>query len=171
MKRATLAVLFAVSVALVQPIEAQKDAVYQPASSLVPEHIPPIPMALVEKAAPYSESRSAIFADWTPGERSVLISTRFGATAQIHKVAQPMGARTQLTFFPDRVSRALYPPKDASWMLLVKDVGGAEFYQFYRFSPETGKVRLLTDGTSRNLDPVFRPDGHAVAFASTKRNG
>jgi dipeptidyl aminopeptidase/acylaminoacyl peptidase len=171
MKPATLALLLVASLVLVRPLTAQIDAAYQPASSLVLEHIPPVPMALVEKAAPYSESRSAIFEDWTPGDRSVLISTRFGATAQIHKVAQPMGARTQLTFFPDRVSRALYPPKDANWMLLVKDVGGAEFYQFYRFSPETGEVRLLTDGTSRNLDPVFRPDGHAVAFASTKRNG
>jgi hypothetical protein len=112
MKRATLAVLLAASVALSRPALAQKDAAYQPASSLVPENIPPIPTALVEKAAPYTESRSATFVDWTPGERSVLISTRFGATAQIHKVGHPMGARTQLTFFPDRVARALYPPND-----------------------------------------------------------
>lgn len=138
MKRATLAVLLAASMVPLCRVEAQKDAAYQPASNLVPEQIPSIPMALVEKAAPYSESRSAIFEDWTPGEHSLLISTRFGATAQIHKVEHPMGARTQLTFFPYRVSRALYPPKDASWMLLVKDVGGAEFYQFYRYSSETG---------------------------------
>lgn len=171
MKRAILAVLLAASIALVRPLEAQKDAAYQPAASLVSEHIPPIPMALVEKASRYTESRAATFMDWTPGERSVLISTRFGATAQVHKVGHPMGARAQLTFFPDRVSRALYPPKDPNWMLLGKDVGGDEFYQFYRFSPGTGEIRLLTDGKSRNLSPVFRPDGGQLAFTSARRNG
>jgi dipeptidyl aminopeptidase/acylaminoacyl peptidase len=150
---------------------AQDQAAYQPASSLVSEHIPAIPMALVEKAEPYTESRAASFLDWTPGERSLLISTRFGATAQVHRVQHPMGARTQLTFFPDRVAAAIYPPRDASWTLLVKDVGGGEFYQFYRFDQETGAIALITEGKSRNLSPVFRPDGKMLAYTSTRRTG
>jgi dipeptidyl aminopeptidase/acylaminoacyl peptidase len=150
---------------------AQNDAAYQPAASLVSEHIPPIAMALVEKAAPYTESRSASLMDWTPGRRSLLISTRFGATAQVHHVLHPMGARTQLTFFPDRVAAAIYPPHDASWVLLMKDVGGGEFYQFYRFEPATGAITLITDGKSRNLSPVFSPDGKMLAFTSTRRSG
>lgn len=150
---------------------AQQPAGYQPASTLVLEHIPPIPMALVEKAAPYTESRSAALFDWVPGQRSMLIGTRFGTTPQVHQVSQPMGARTQLTFFPDRVAGAKYPPHDASWTLLSKDVGGDEFYQFYRLDRKTGAIELITDGKSRNLSPVFSPDGHAIAFSSTRRNG
>ncbi len=153
------------------PLATQEKSVYQPAASLVLEHIPPVPQAIADKAAAYTESRSALLMDWTPGERSVLISTRFGATAQVHRVAHPMGDRRQLTFFPDRVSGARYPPHDASWMLLVKDTGGDEFYQFYRFDQATGAISLLTDGKSRNLDPRFRPDGGAIAFTSTRRNG
>jgi len=150
---------------------SQEQAAYQPASSLVLEHIPPIPLSLAQKAAPYTESRAAGFLDWTPGQRSMLISTRFGATPQVHQVVQPMGARTQLTFFPDRVANAIYPPHDASWVLLSKDVGGDEFFQFYRFDQSTGAISLITDGKSRNLTPVFRPDGGALAFTSTRRNG
>jgi dipeptidyl aminopeptidase/acylaminoacyl peptidase len=150
---------------------AQDKAVYQPASSLVLEHIPPIPMTVVEKADPYTESRSAFLFDWATGQRAVLMSTRFAATAQVHQVLKPMGARTQLTFFPDRVAGALNPPHDAGWTLLTKDAGGDEFFQFYRFDRNSGAITLLTDGKSRNLSPVFRPDGSAVAYASNKRDG
>ena len=153
------------------PAAAQDEAAYQPAASLVSEHIPAIPLSIVEKAEPYTESRSAALLAWTPGSRSILISTRFGSTAQLHRVLQPMGARTQLTFFPDRVAEAIYPPHDSSWILLVKDIGGGEFYQFYRFEPESGVVTLMTDGRSRNLNPVFSPDGKRLAFASTRRDG
>lgn len=150
---------------------AQDSTAYQPVSSLVLEHIPAIPVTIAQKAAPYTESRAATLLDWTPGQKSVLISTRFGATRQVHQVLQPMGARTQLTFFPDRVSSAIYPPHDPSWVLLVKDEGGNEFYQFYRFDTATGAITLITDGKSRNLGPVFRPDAGALAFTSTRRNG
>jgi len=149
----------------------QNDAVYQLAASLVSEHIPAIGMALVEKAEPYTESRSATLLDWAPNAHSLLVSTRFGSTAQVHRVLEPMGARTQLTFFPDRVANAIYPPHDESWILLVKDVGGGEFFQFYRFEPATGAITLITDGKSRNLNPVFSPDGKMLAFASTRRDG
>ena len=78
-----------------------------------------------------------------------------------------MGARTQLTFFPDRVMGALNPPHDASWTLLTKDVGGNEFFQFYRYDLSSGESTLLTDGKSRNTgarwssagDRIERPAG------------
>jgi dipeptidyl aminopeptidase/acylaminoacyl peptidase len=169
--RSVFAAMLAVAILPPVALLGQAEGVYQPASTLMPENIPAISMSLVEKAAPYVESRSAALLDWTPGARSLLISTRFGATNQVHLVHEPLGARTQLTFFPDRVSEAIYPPHDASWMLLVKDVGGAEFFQFYRFEPETGAIALVTDGKSRNLAPVFSPDGKKLAFSSTRRDG
>ena len=169
MKRLLLVLSF-VCAALPIAAVAQSDA-YQPASSLVLEHIPSIPVSVAEKAEPYTESRAASLLDWSPTQRSLLISTRFASTPQVHQVLHPMGARTQLTFFPDRVSGAIYPPRTADWMLLVKDVGGAEFYQFYRFEPATGSITLITDGKSRNQTPVFRPDGAQLAFTSTRRTG
>ncbi len=170
MSRSFLAATLAATALSPAALLAQ-DAFYQPASTLVTEHIPAIPMSLVEKASPYTESRAAALLDWIPGSRSLLIGTRFGATNQVHEVLEPMGARTQLTFFPDRVADAIYPPHDASWALLVKDVGGAEFYQFYRLDRASGAITLLTDGKSRNLSPVFRPDGQMLAFSSTRRDG
>ena len=56
--------------------------------------------------------------------------------------------------FSDRVANALYQPVNGESFLFMKDVGGGEFFQLYRYDLATGGVTLLTDGKSRNTDPV-----------------
>src|SRR4051794_14625618 len=77
--------------------------VIKPGDNLVVEGIPPVPASVAERVALYTEFRSAALRDWHPKRREMLIGTRFGDTVQLHAVRMPQGARTQLTFFPDRV--------------------------------------------------------------------
>ncbi|MQY62794.1 MAG: hypothetical protein GH143_00550, partial [Calditrichaeota bacterium] len=66
-------------------------------------------------------------------------------------MAEPGGARRQLTFFKEPVrSAAVRPAGQKSGLLFTKDVGGSEFYQIFYFDLATGHHTLLTDGTSRN---------------------
>jgi Tol biopolymer transport system component len=53
----------------------------------------------------------------------------------------------------------------------MKDVGGGEFFQLYRYDLATGDIALLTDGKSRNVDPRWSYQGDRVAFGSTRRDG
>src|ERR1700688_882823 len=149
---------------------AQGDEV-APNENLVVEGVPKIPAALAESVGRYSEFRAADFTSWHPTRREMLIGTRFGDTNQIHQVKFPGGARTQLTFFPDRVARAEYQPGDGDSFLFVKDVGGGEFYQLYRFDFSTGDITLLSDGKSRNTTPHWSYQGDRIAYGSTKRTG
>src|SRR5713226_3662873 len=77
-----------------------------PGDNLAVEKIPPIPVSIVEKADQYGEFRAASLFDWHPTRREILIGTRFADVAQVHLVTMPGGARTQLTFFPDRIRGA-----------------------------------------------------------------
>jgi dipeptidyl aminopeptidase/acylaminoacyl peptidase len=149
---------------------AQSDVVV-PNENLVAEGIPKIPAALAESVGRYSEFRSAGFASWHPAKREMLIVTRFADTAQVHHVKFPGGARTQLTFFPDRVAAAAYEPVHGDSFLFTKDVGGGEFFQLYRFDLALGDITLLTDGKSRNTSPRWSYQGDRVAYGSTKRSG
>jgi Tol biopolymer transport system component len=101
----------------------------------------------------------------------MLISTRFADTSQIHLVKMPGGARTQLTFYTDRVDGARYSPMKDDVFVFSKDVGGGEFFQLYRYEASTGDVTLLTDGKSRNVDPVWAHAGERLVYGSTRRNG
>ncbi len=139
-------------------------------SNLTADGVPPIPAPLMETLDAYGDFRAAAFLDWAPGAREMLIATRFGQTPQIHRVAMPGGARTQLTFYSDRISGARYRPSGGAF-LFTKDTGGGEWYQLYLYDEKTRAIRLLTDGKSRNTGPVWSRDGSRIAWASTRRDG
>ncbi len=140
-------------------------------ANLKADGLPQLPTSLIQDVAPYSEYRTATLLDWHPTRREILIATRFGDVPQIHRVAQPGGARTQLTFFPERVSGARYRPTSDDVFLLSKDVGGGEWYQLYTYDTRTGRSTLITDGKSRNTGPLWSKTGKLVAYSSTRRNG
>ncbi len=142
----------------------------KPGDNLVVEGVPAIPASLAAEVARYTEFRSALQMDWHPVKREMLVRTRFADTPQIHAVKVPGGARTQLTFFPERVVGAAYQPKSGAFFVFNKDIGGNEFFQYYRYDMDTGKATLLTDGTSRNTGRKWSHGGKWMAYGSTRRN-
>jgi dipeptidyl aminopeptidase/acylaminoacyl peptidase len=148
-----------------------QEAVIAPPESMVVDGVPKIPAALVETAGRYGSYRSATMADWNPQRREMLIATRFADTAQLHLVKMPGGARQQLTFFPDAVTNGRFHPNGGDYIVFVKDIGGGEWYQLYRYDMASGEVTLLTDGKSRNLPGPWSSGGDQIAYMSTRRTG
>jgi hypothetical protein len=138
-------------------------------AALVVDGIPAVPQALADSTRPYMEFRTALFKSWNPADRSVLITTRFGNTAQLHQVKAPNAARTQLSFEADGIAFAAWAPSKGDVLLVAKDVGGNEFYQLYTL--KDGRLTLLTDGKSRNLPNTWSKDGSLIGYSSTRRNG
>jgi dipeptidyl aminopeptidase/acylaminoacyl peptidase len=93
----------------------------------------------------------------------VLVSTRFGETSQLHRVAQPMGAREQITFYDEPVSDTEVQPGGAT-VAYGRDVGGDETFAGFIQNLETGAVTGFTAPGLRNQGFVWRPDGGAVAY-------
>lgn len=137
-------------------------------AALTAENMPPIPLAVAERARPYLEARGAGFAGWDPNTRAVLISTRFANVPQLHRVAMPMGARTQISFEAEPVSGS-YAPTKGDVILVTKDRGGDEYFQLHTL--KDGRLTLLTDGKSRNQPGAWSKDGALIGFSSTRRNG
>jgi dipeptidyl aminopeptidase/acylaminoacyl peptidase len=149
---------------------SQSDEV-APNENLIVEGIPKIPASLADTVDRYSNFRGASLDSWDPAKREMLISTRFADTSQIHLVKMPGGARTQITFYADRVAGAQYSPTRDESFVFSKDVGGGEFFQLYRYDIATGDATLLTDGKSRNTDPIWSHAGDKMVYASTRRTG
>ena len=139
--------------------------------NLVAEGIPPHTPELRADVGRYLEFRSAAFDSWHPQRREMLITTRFADAAQLHLVRFPGGARKQLTFFPEPVHGGSFQPHDGRCIVFAQDQGGSEFYQLYRFDPDTARATLLTDGKARNGGGHWARDGQALAYTSTRRNG
>src|SRR5690242_2315356 len=73
--------------------------------SLIFDGVPLPDPQLEARLAHYLQSRGATFLDWM-ADGSLLISTRFGETEQVHRVEAPLGQREQLTFYPDAIEWA-----------------------------------------------------------------
>ena len=149
-------------------VGAPPETVEKPAA-LVAEGIPAVPKALADRTRPYLEFRTASFASWNPTTRSMLITTRFGNTPQVHEVKAPGGARTQLSFEEDRIAGVSIAPSKGDVTVVMKDTGGDEFYQLYTLA--NGRLALLTDGSSRNDFNTWAEDGTLLGYSSTRRNG
>jgi len=155
---------------LIVPAFPQSDVIV-PNENLVVEGVPKIPVSVAETVERYTNFRGANLQSWNPAAREMLISTRFADTAQVHLLKMPGGARTQLTFYADRVAGAWYSPTSGASFVFSKDVGGGEFFQLYRYDLATGDTTLLTDGKSRNTDPVWSYAGDRLVYGSTRRTG
>jgi dipeptidyl aminopeptidase/acylaminoacyl peptidase len=143
----------------------------KPSENLVVEGVPPISEALAEAVRPYTDVRNAFFTSWHPQRHEMLIRTRFGNSLQVHEVKGPGAARTQLTFYAEPVFGGEFDPVRGDSFVFVKDRGGDEFYQIYRYETADGRVTLLTDGKSRNTGHQWSNDGRRVAYGSTRRTG
>jgi dipeptidyl aminopeptidase/acylaminoacyl peptidase len=169
MRYVALLAALTLPVASAAAAEGDKPAVEPKPAALIADGVPEVPAELAAATRPYMENRGAGFAGWNPVDKSMLIATRFGNTAQLHRVAMPMGARKQITFEAEPVGSGSWAPQKADVMLVQKDIGGNEFYQIYAM--KDGRLELLTDGKSRNGLNAWSKDGELVAFTSTLRNG
>jgi dipeptidyl aminopeptidase/acylaminoacyl peptidase len=167
MRLTLIAALLALPLTAVLAQEGAAPQVVEKPAALTADGIPAVPADLAARTRPYMEFRSAGFSGWSPRDRSMLITTRFGNTAQLHRVAMPMGAREQLSFEGEPVNGNWSPTGDV--LAVQKDVGGSEFFQLYTLA--AGRLRLLTDGRSRNELGPWSHDGRWLGYSSTRRNG
>lgn len=143
------------------------------------EGVPVVPAELFARMAQYTNVRAASFGGWAPDGTGVLVRTRFGNTAQLHRVYVPGGRREQITFYDDPVDgRFIQQANDgakngdgAERLLLAMSRGGSENDQFYVLDRKQFRTTLLTDGKSRHLGGPMLEDGSKTIVGSNRRNG
>lgn len=160
--------------AMLSAIAAAQPSTLSPGDNLVLKGIPPVPASILTSISAYSEFRQAASLSWIGPSREILICTRFGSAYQIHRVAGPGAARSQLTFVADGI--AVTQPADAiavaspdgKSFVYVRDVGGGrERYELFQYRFDTAETRSLGAGDA----PMWSPDGKWLAHSSTRRTG
>ncbi|HEY2252005.1 MAG TPA: S9 family peptidase, partial [Planctomycetaceae bacterium] len=139
--------------------------------AITTQDVPVVPPDLVERLRQYQNTRSAAFRGWSPDGKGILIATRFGDTAQLHRVYEPGGRREQITFFNEPADGGFIPEAKDGALLVKMGAGGSENDQLYFLDRQSGKAQLLTDGKSRNLGGPVLHDGSRMIIHSNSRNG
>ena len=136
------------------------------AGTLIYSGIPEIPAELKTDLQRYRNARSAGFQDWME-DGSMLITTRFAETGQLHRVAAPGADRSQITFFAEPVAGVTTIP-GTDRFAYQRDVGGAENFQTFVAGLNGGDV-AITEPNTRNGGPVFSDDGRTVIWTRVER--
>ena len=140
--------------------------------NLVLEDVPETPQEIIDRIQQYQNTRTAMLADWLPGDGGMLIATRFANTVQLHTVNAPGGARSQITFFDEPVTNGVFcPSPDYNGFMFSRDIGGNEFTQLFWYDMDKRTSEMISDGESVNFQPSFSNRGDRFAFTSTRRNG
>jgi len=161
------------------PPEDRSAARYVPVPETISnDGVPPIPMDIMDSLQRYADIKSASFASWGPSSSGMLVASRLENTTQIYRIDGPGDELRQLTDFEEPVSQAVFCPDPAKgYFIFVKDVGGGENYQLFRYDVATGEAEMITDGTSRNMlgfagvGNVFSKSGRWMAYTSNRRTG
>lgn len=139
------------------------DVVRRTQGTLTLENVPEAPASVREAIRRYQNARSASFQDWLP-DGSMLVTTRFGSTNQLHHVARPEGERFQLTFFDEPIGGAVAQPGSDNRFLFTRDVGGSEYFQGF-MAGLTGPETAVTEAGTRNQDFLFSRDGKVLLWS------
>ncbi len=126
------------------------------------ENVPEIPQDIRDAVQRYQNYREARFQDWLP-DGSMLITTRFGSTFQVHHVPAPGAARRQLTYYSEPVGGAKTVPGKKRFVL-TRDTGGDEWFQLFVRDLD-GVGQPLTEPVTRNQSPVFAKDGSLLVWS------
>lgn len=130
-------------------------------SNQILENVPVAPPSIRESLARYQNARSASFGDWLQGG-SMIITTRFGNTNQLHAVSAPGADRSQITFYDEPVASPHVLPNGQ--ILFSKDTGGDEWFQLF-LRGQDGKTVQLTEPGTRNGSPTWSKDGSTLVWS------
>ena len=85
---------------------------------------------------------------------------------QISRLAAPQEKPAKLYKLPQEFYD-LYRQPGGNFLAYTKDTDGDGQWQLYLFDPGNGVSVQLTDGKSRNVEPVWSKDGKQMAYGST----
>ena len=131
------------------------------------ENVPEIPEEVGAAVQRYQNYREARFQDWL-SDGTMLMTTRFGTTSQVHHVAAPRHARTQLTFHEEPIAEAQAIPGGERF-LYRRDTGGDEWFQLYVRDVAGAEAVQLTEPGTRNQSAVVSKDGRLVVWSRAMR--
>jgi len=132
--------------------------------------LPKVPSSLIREISPYTSMSSYGLAGWHPSRREIWAKAITPSYTGIAKVEAPGESPQVEVLFPANIYEVYYSP-NAKAAVYVKDADGNEQFQVYSYEPSSRKSTLLSDGKSRNTEPVWSNKGDWVIYSSNRRNG
>ena len=168
---ASLSAVLATALILTATITFAQRQIISPNSNIEAIGVPPIPASLAREVQPYAGIYGLPLAGWDPAKREVLLKGLSSVT-WIARVGSPGAtAETSSIYIQSSGIYDLYMQPQGKYLAYTRDANGDESFQLYLYEISAAKSTLLSDGKSRNTEPVWSNAGDKLVYSSTPAGG
>src|SRR5688572_26330024 len=129
--------------------------------------VPPVPASLVSEVAPYTQIYGLPLAGWDPVRREIWLKGLSSVT-WISKVKAPVASpETSSIYIQSPGIYDVYFQPQYKYLAYTKDTEGNENFQLYLYEIDGGNSKQLSDGKSRNTEPVWSNAGDQIVYSSS----
>jgi dipeptidyl aminopeptidase/acylaminoacyl peptidase len=145
---------------------AQTDVI-SPGKNIESVGVPPVPASLAHELSPYSSVYGLPLAGWDFEKREILLKG-ISSSTWISRVSSP-GAKAlpTLIYIPSNGIYDVYFQPQGKYLAYTRDAGGNETFQLYLYQIGRVQSTMLSDGKSRNTEPVWSNAGDKIIYSST----
>ncbi len=150
----------------VSQASAQQDVI-SPGRNIEAVGVPPVPASLARDLSPYSSVYGLPLAGWDFEKHEILLKG-ISNTTWISRVSSP-GAKAlpTLIYIPSNGIYDVYFQPQGKYLAYTRDTGGNETFQLYLYQIGRVQSTMLSDGKSRNTEPVWSNAGDKIIYSST----
>ncbi len=129
--------------------------------------VPPIPSSLARDLQPYTSIYGLPLAGWDNEKREIWLKG-LSSAAWISRVKSP-GTLPEISsiFIQSSGIYDVYFEPQGKYLAYTRDENGNESFQLYSYEIGARKTTLLSDGKSRNTEPVWSNAGDKIVYSST----
>ena len=129
--------------------------------------VPPVPASLAAEVAPYSQIYGLPLAGWDPTKREIWLKGLSSVT-WISRVKNPGASpETSSIYIHSPGIYDIYFQPQYKYLAYTKDTDGNENFQLYLYEIDGGNSKQLSDGKSRNTEPVWSNAGDQIVYSSS----
>ena len=129
--------------------------------------VPPIPASLAREVQPYTGIYGLPLAGWDPSKREIWLKGLSSVT-WLTRVKSPQATpESPSIYIRSGGIYDVYIQPQAKYLAYTRDANGDESFQLYLYEIDTRKSTLLSDGKSRNTEPVWSNAGDKIAYSSS----
>src|SRR5690606_35385298 len=106
---------------------------------------------------------------WSPGANQIAFVSNRAGGPQVFRMSAGGGGDARITKAGDYNQSPDWSPGEGDYGQWIAYSGrdGSRF-DIFKVNVKTGKVKRLTQGDGRNVDPTWAPDGRLIAFSSAR---
>lgn len=136
----------------------------EPSEEMEVRGIPKIPKSIIKDINKYTISFGWPLVDWNIDGSELITKSKAGGFS-LYASSVPIRIPRVIVNHREKAIYDIYPDPHYRYLIFNKDTDGDEIFQMYLFNISNKSKTLISDGTSRDTEPIWSNSGKQIVFS------